>query len=97
MMDYRGVLRSDGRCAITLWYASVPLARLLTDVDTIARSLSGEAVMRVYSNRHESMTALPALCIARGHTCALVPYREGELREGDVRPYGIYRFDVRRA
>jgi hypothetical protein len=37
---------------------------------------------------------LPALCVARGYECALILYSGSELREGDRRPYGLYRFYI---
>jgi hypothetical protein len=93
-MDYRRVHFSDEQHAVTLWYSSVPLAQLLADVDTIGHALHGTAGMCVYTDWQEAVTAVPALCAARGYVCALVPYGADELRLGDIRPYGLYRFDI---
>jgi hypothetical protein len=100
-MDLRGLLRewpTDEQYAVTLWYAPVPLARLLADVEIMGRGLGSGAVMRVYSNQQEALTAVPALCAARGFEL-LPPYdRDGDDRGEEpigIRPYGLYRFDIR--
>ena len=80
--------------AIVLWYPTAPLARLLRDMDTLAQSLRGNAVMRVYSDHPESQWAIPDLCAARGYEL-LTGLPLGQL-EGDYRPYGRYFFDIRR-
>lgn len=94
MFDYRGLPLSDGQHTVTLWYVSVPLEQLLADIDTIGRALHGTAGMCVFTNHQETVTAVPALCAARGYTCALIPYGSSELREGDIRPFGRYRFYI---
>jgi hypothetical protein len=93
-MDYRKLHPhlSDERYAVTLWYASVPLAHLLADMDAIGQSLHGNQMMRVYTNQQEALTAVPALCAARGFV--LLPTPTEEPGEGDTRSYGRYRFDI---
>lgn len=92
---YPGMQLSDGLHDITLWYVSVPMGQLLADIATIGHALRGTAGMRVFTDHPEAVTAVPALCAAHGFACTLVPYGNDELREGDSRPYGRYRFSIR--
>lgn len=89
----RDLFASPGH-TVVLWYPTAPLARLLRDIDILAQGLQEDAVMRVYSDSPEALTAVPDLCAAHGYT--LLPYQPHDPREGDYRPFGQYHFDITR-
>jgi TusA-related sulfurtransferase len=91
--DFLGVKRvHDGKRAITLCYGPEPMERLLADAEIMARSLAGGAVLRVYTNDEEALTAVPTWCAQHGYVLLLA--RKEEPREGDQLPFGCYRFDI---
>lgn len=75
-----------------LWYGVQPVERLLADLDTLARGQIAGNLLRVFTYREETLTAVPAWCAERGYALLLAIEDE---REGDQRRRGRYRFDIR--
>jgi TusA-related sulfurtransferase len=91
--DFLGVKRvRDGKRAITLCYRATPLERLFADMAIMARGLSHDTILRVYTDHEEALTLAPEWATQHGYTLLLA--RCEEEREGDQCPFGRYRLDI---